>query len=155
MKNKTKNRIVGSVAVILVILGFWWLFSLGDSSEAEAKVISRNGLHWHATLEILIDGKAVEIPASIGLGVVHNPVHTHEADEVIHLEFQGLVIDKNLALKNFFDVWNEKFDSQCVLDKCIGAEAGKMLTMTVNGEPNVEFENYIMKDGDEVIIEYK
>ena len=155
MKKKVKNRIIGVVVIVLVVVGFWLLFNSGDSKEVEAKIISRNGLHWHATLEILINGNAIEIPASIGLGVVHNPVHTHETDEVIHLEFQGLVIDKNLALGKFFDVWNEEFNSECVLDKCVGDEAGKTLSMTVNNEPNVEFENYILKDGDEIVIKYE
>ena len=155
MKKKTKNRIITAFIVTLVVAGFWLLFRSGGSSEVGTKIISRNGLHWHATLKILVDGKAVEIPANIGLGVVHNPIHTHEDDAVIHLEFQGLVTDKNLALGKFFDIWNEKFDSQCILDKCVSPEIGKTLTMTVNGEPNTEFENYMMKDGDEVAIRYE
>lgn len=155
MKKKTKNRIITAVIVILVVVGFWLLFSSRSSDEVEAKIISRRGLHWHATLKILIDGQAVQIPANVGIGVVHNPMHTHEDDEVIHLEFQGLVTDKHLTLGNFFDVWNKKFDSQCVLDKCVGSEIGKTLTMKVNDASNLEFENYMLKDGDEVVIEYK
>lgn len=154
MKKKTKNWITATVITLLVVGGLGLLLRSG-SSDTEAKIISRNGLHWHATLKILIDGEAVQIPANIGLGVVHNPIHTHEDDGVIHLEFQGLVTDKNLALGKLFDIWNEKFDSQCILDKCVGPEIGKTLTMTVKGEPNTEFENYIIKDGDEVVIKYE
>ncbi|MEK7138160.1 MAG: hypothetical protein AAB787_01495 [Patescibacteria group bacterium] len=156
MKKKTKNRIVTVTALLVVALGLVWLFSSGGGgSEVEAKIISRNGLHWHATLKILIDGQVVQIPSNIGLGTVHNPIHTHEDDEVIHLEFSGLVTDKNLTLGNFFDVWNEEFSSQCILDKCAGSETGKTLIMTVNGTSNTEFENYMLKDGDEIVIKYE
>ena len=156
MKKKTKNRVITLVVFTAVLLGLIRFFSVGsEQSEVEAKIISRNGLHWHATLKILIDGQAIQIPANIGLGVVHNPIHTHEDDEVIHLEFQGLVTDKNLTLGKFFDAWNEKFNSQCILDKCFGQEIGKTLTMSVNNQPNANFENYILKDGDEIVIKYE
>ncbi len=155
MKKKTKNRAVWIVVAALVVAGFWLLFNSGDSKEAEAKIISRNGLHWHATLKISIDGKPVEIPAAVGLGAVHNPIHTHEADEVIHLEFNGLVSESNITLEKFFDVWSERFSSDCILDKCVTPENGKAITMTVNSVPSTEFENYVIQDGDKIEIKYE
>ncbi len=155
MKKKTRNKIITVVIIIVILGGIVWLFSFGDS-KSETKIISRNGLHWHATLKILIDGKPFQIPANIGIGMIHNPIHTHENDQVIHLEFERLVTEENVILGKFFDVWNKTLSSQCVLDKCVGPENPyKKLTMTVNGAPNNKFGNYVMQDGDEIEIKYE
>lgn len=123
------------------VVGFIWL--AGSRPTASAEVISRNGLHWHATLSIIIGGEKQIIPADIGLGVVHNPLHTHETDGVIHMEFNGLVTSEDLKLGKFFEVWKRDFYGD-----------GKTVKILVNGEENKEFENYMMKDGDVIEMYY-
>lgn len=81
------------------------------------------------------------IPGGIGLeGLTHNPMHTHDIDNVIHMEYNGLVKENDLKLGKFFEIWGRKFE-----------EDRKML---VNGKENLEFENYIMRDSDKIEIIY-
>ena len=139
MKKKHKNLLTLGV-IIAATIGFIWFVQ--NRPTVSAEVISRSGLHWHATLSI-IDGKKQVIPANIGLGVVENPIHTHDTDGIIHLEFNGLVTSEELKLGRFFEVWRKDFSK------------GKTVKMLVNGEENNEFENYMMKNGDVIEIRYE
>lgn len=143
-----KNVIV-ILIVVLVLFGAGWYFSRPSGSNDQ--VLSRSGLHWHSTLNINILGHAQDIPAGLGLEKLpHNPLHTHDRDNVIHMEYAGLVRNTDLQLGNFFKVWGKKFSKDCILDKCSGPE--DQLRMFVNGKENSEFESYSMRDGDKLEI---
>ena len=135
---------------VLGLLG-WYVATRPPVPESE--ILSESGLHWHPELAIYIDGKREDIPGSIGLGAVHNPIHTHDPDNVIHLEFSGLVRKDDLRLGKFFEVWGKKFNSECIFDSCSGP-AGTVM-MSVNGKPNIEFEKYEMQDKDKIEIRYE
>lgn len=143
-----KNIIVSIICVGLVIAGLIWLKS-AEPSEAEISlekgaVIAEQGLHWHPELKIFVKGQEIKIPENVGLGAVHNPVHTHEDLPVIHLEFSGLVRETDTELGKFFEVWGKEF-----------MELGATVAMTVNGNPNNELEKYRMKDGDKIELHYE
>jgi hypothetical protein len=143
-----KNIIISIVCVGLVVAGLIWLKS-AEPTEAEivaekGQVISEQGLHWHPELKIFVKGQEIKIPENVGLGAVHNPVHTHEDMPIIHLEFPGLVRETETELGKFFEVWGKDF-----------MELGATVTMTVNGNPNNELENYKMKDGDKIELRYE
>jgi len=128
------------VGVLILLIGGSLVAATPQGSEMPAStVLAQNGLHWHAKLAITEGGKVVEVPTDVGLGKVHNPIHTHE-DRLIHMEFSGQVTEDDLRLKNFFSAWNKEFPS--------GA------TMTVNGKTSSELGEYVMRDGDEIAISY-
>ena len=146
---KNRGTLITAVIVILVISFFVWQIAKAPKID-DAGIISKDGLHWHATLEIKIKDKAEPIPAEIGLGAVHNPIHTHDLDNVIHMEFAGLVTKDDLKLGKFFEAWDKQFNQNCIFENCSGPDGS--LKMLVNGEPNIEFENYHMKDDDKIEI---
>ena len=133
------------------IAGLVWYLATRPSLP-ESEIIARSGIHWHSEIKISILGQKQEIPADIGIGVVHNPIHTHDNTGAIHLEFSGLVRKDDTLLGKFFEIWGKKFNKDCIFDKCNGSE-GK-IKMLVNGNQNDEFENYLMKDGDKIEIVY-
>lgn len=135
--------------IIIAVLGVWFAFSKLSVQE-EGIVLARNGLHWHSDLSIYILGRKEVIPAGIGLNIQENPIHTHETDGVIHMEFTGLVRQDSLKLGNFFRIWGKTLNKDCIFDKCAGTD-GRM-KMLVNGKENLEFENYIMQDKDKIEI---
>lgn len=141
-----KNAL-GFAAAALIIggggAGIWRYISRIPQAEA-GEIIAKNGLHWHVQLSVFVNGKAEEIPANIGIGIAHNPIHTHDATGQIHLEFSGLVKKNDLALGKFFEAWGKKF----VLD-------GTTPRVTVNGKENTELDGYIMKDKDVIEIRYE
>lgn len=141
---------------VVILGGIIWAYARPNTKDSTPgnRVISRYGIHWHPHLDIIIKGKTIPIPVGIGLsGAVHNPIHTHDPDNVIHLEFDGRVTEKDTELKNFFDVWGKDFSKDSLLGNVTGAE-GK-ITMFVNGEENMEFENYHMKDKDTIELKFE
>lgn len=137
-----KKELIIVLAVIGIFAGgIYWSKSL---QSKDPNVLAANGLHWHPTLEIFVGEEKVEIPQNIGLGAVHNPMHTHEDLPIIHLEFNSVVRKEDTKIKKFFEVWGKDINS-----------FGETLTMKVNGEPNTELGDYEMKDSDKIVINYQ
>jgi len=139
-------KILGYVLGIGLLGIMVWLFTLPKLQEKE--ILSSAGLHWHADLNIKIKGQNVEIPADLGIGATHNPMHTHDNTGKIHLEFGGVVRKSDLELGNFFKIWGKEFNELCILDKCNGPD-GK-LTMLVNGATSTEYAKHSMQDGEKI-----
>ena len=139
---------ISKIALILLLVGgsAWWFiwYVANQSKTPESEIISRNGLHWHPELAIYVKGLKQEIPANIGIGAVHQPMHTHDTTGVLHLEFQGLVRKQDITLGQFFKNWGKDMQS-----------FGGNIKMTVNDKENTEFENYVMQDKDKVELRYE
>ena len=131
-----------------MIIGWFAVSKISPSEPRE--IISKQGLHWHSELSIKILGKSQEIPTNIGIGITHQPIHTHTSDGILHSEFAGLVTKEDIKLGHFFKVWGKTFNKDCIFDKCSGPEG--TLKMLVNGKENGEFENYMMQDSDKIEI---
>ena len=137
-----KNFVIIGAVVILVLVGAtFWSKSL---SSKDPSIIARSGIHWHPELEIFVNEEKIEIPENVGLIGAHSPIHTHEDLPIIHLEFDGLVREDDIKLGNFFKIWEKEFMS-----------FGPSVKMVVNGQENTELENYIMRDGDKVVLYYE
>lgn len=155
-RKKTVKQAIKTVIIIAAILGpiaglVWYGMTRPEIPETD--IVSKQGLHWHPELSIEIKGQKQEIPANIGIGAAHNPIHTHDANGQIHLEMQGLVKKDDLRLAQFFKVWGKQFNSTCILDSCNGTDG--VVKMFVNGNENTEFENYQMNDKDKIEIKYE
>ena len=124
--------------VVLILLGVWLIVS------KRSKVIFEQTIHWHAKLIIIEGGVAVSILPSVGLlGDMTHPssLHTHEADNVVHMEIQGPVQAEQVTLGTFFDVW--------------GKDKAKIVQMSVNGKPSNDGYDYVMRDRDEIKLVFK
>lgn len=147
-KRRTEKfvRLIGWSLVVAAIIGSLLWFVMSQPKIPDAEIISRTGIHWHPTLEIYVKGEKMEFPANIGIGAAHQPVHTHEdaKEGVVHLEFQGLVRKNDTTLGRFFKGWGKDIRS-----------LGANVTMTVNGEENIDLENYQMHDKDQIVLMYE
>ncbi len=155
----TEHKVIGGIALvtIVILVGAVFLLSKGnEQSVPQDQIVANNGLHWHPKLAIYIKGQKQEIPANIGIGAVHQKIHTHDEDAkdgVVHMEMQGVVTKDDTKLGNFFRIWGKDFNSTQIFDKKNGALG--TVKMTVNGKENTEFENYKMRDGDQIEIKYE
>ena|SRR3989344_850736 len=144
-RERLKKIIKWSVGALLVFgsIGavIWYIATSPPVSEDE--ILSRKGLHWHTELALYVKGVKQDIPKDIGIGTVHKPVHTHDADGIIHLEFPGLVRRQDTTLGQFFKNWGKNPD-----------DFGPITTMKVNGEENTEFMDYHMRDTDKIEIRF-
>lgn len=113
-------------------------------------------IHWHPSLEIIINGEKQKIPENVGItNSAHFPIHTHEdADSgVLHMENSDPT-KKTVTLGYFFEVWGKTFNETCIFDYCTSNDSESELKMFVNGKENSEFQNYFMQEGDNIRIEY-
>ncbi len=152
---KIRNWAIFTVIIGLII---WGMTSL-IGGVSERTVIDESNLnfeapkgaiHWHPRLSIKINGERVTIPANIGIGSAHMPIHTHETDGILHME-NNRPTKKAVTFGYFFEIWGKKLSKDCIFEYC--KDKGE-LKMYVNGEEKNEFENYFMKDKDDIVIEY-
>ena len=129
---------------VAIIAGSVWFVASKPKTPAD-EIISRNGLHWHPELKIYVKGEKLELPPNIGIGAVHQSVHTHEdaKDGIVHLELEGIVRKNDITLAQFFRSWGKEIGS-----------LGANVKMTVNGQENKEFEKYQMQDKDQIELRY-
>lgn len=165
---KTKKVVVGVVILISTII-LWVLFNNEGNwqdlklKEDQITSIPKGEVHWHPRLTIVIDNEKVPIPIGIGIdmgrkvdthlsGMSMSPTHTHESDGTIHIENKNpKTKPETVTLGYFFYVWDKNFNSTCIFEYC--TEKG-ILKMSVNGKENNEFQNYLMRDKDNIVIEY-
>ena len=150
---RRKFILIFVIAAIIIGLFIWYSTSRKSTTSENNKIISRNGIHWHSKLSIIIKAKKEGIPANVGLGAIHLPLHTHENDDIIHMEFNGIVRENDIRLKKFFKIWGREFNSNCIFEFCNGEEG--MVKMLVNDKESGDYENYIMRDGDKIEIKYE
>jgi len=139
-----KNTIVTVLGVVVIGGLLWWAGSAGSNNP---DVIATRGIHWHPELTIYVDGEKEEIPANIGLMGGHEPIHTHVEDAaqgVLHFEFGEMVRTDDIRLGRFFEIW----------DKDIQTAFGSLESMTVNGEENTEYGDYVVGEEDKIELFY-
>jgi hypothetical protein len=113
-------------------------------------------VHYHAHLDITVDGKAVAVPPYIGFVVKGNkalglaPLHTHQQDGIIHIENS---VPATFVLGQFFIEWGVRLSSDCVGGLCAGN--GKQLAFFVDGQPYTgDPSAIVLKKHEEIAIEY-
>ncbi len=91
--------------------------------------------HYHAHLDILIDGRAVTVPADIGIDNQAqriSAVHTHDPSGVIHVESPTAATPYYLG--EFFTEWDVALTSSQI--GALHADGTNTLTAYVNGHRN-------------------
>lgn len=150
--------IIGAVALCTGLIA-WAKIGSDDSPEhntaatADSELISSNGIHWHPKLSISVRGEPVEIPANIGLVGGHNPMHTHETDGTIHLEFGSVVREDDIRLGRFFELWGKTFNEHQLFS--YKNTESERVRMYVNGTENTKYGDYILQHEDEIEIRYE
>lgn len=140
--------------VVVVGAAGWLVWKIATSPTIPAEdIVAKKGLHWHSELVIVIKGQKQEIPANIGIGAVHQGMHTHDGSGTIHLEMKGLVRKADITLGRFFEIWGKQLTSSCILEFCNGVDGS--MKMSVNGNENHEFADYHLQDGDKIEIRYE
>ena len=107
--------------------------------------------HIHPNLKILVNGTVQIIPKDLGIdSLCMHPIHTHDATGLIHIESP---VKKDFTLGDFFAVWGKAFDKNQILD--YKTDSLHTIILTVNSKVVDTYENTIMNDKDNIIIEYK
>lgn len=111
-------------------------------------------IHIHPTLKIIVNGQDQTVPANVGIVLDSNgnpqnfyPLHTHDASGTIHVESPTV---RDFHLKDFFAIWDQKFDSTHILG--YSTAANNPVQMTVNGVPSPAYGDLKLNDGAQIVI---
>lgn len=89
-------------------------------------------LHIHSHLDVFVDGKAVTVPAEIGIDEAKqqiSPLHTHDTSGVVHIESP---VNSDFTLGEFMTEWNVPIGKSVLGPLKTGG--GKELHVYVNGK---------------------
>jgi hypothetical protein len=89
-------------------------------------------LHIHSHLDVFVDGKAVTVPAEIGIDLARqqiSPLHTHDTSGVVHIESP---VKQDFTLGQFMTEWNVPITKDSLGGLKTGG--GKELHLYVNGK---------------------
>jgi len=153
-----KRSIIGGAVLALMALGIYFIVAQAANKEAyclntPAEEMDIGGhqnlaLHIHQMLTITINGEKYSVPAGIGLvGDIMRPTHTHDSTGKLHVEGP---CPRDFTLGEFFDVWNQEFNSTCIFSYC--EDETHSLTLYVNGVENTEYRDLVLKDHDGIEI---
>lgn len=108
--------------------------------------------HVHSHLQIFNRGRAVSVPADIGIMQVAGCLywlHTHSDDGIIHIEAP---VSRTFTLGQFFDIWGEELSRSTAGD--VHAPHGRTLRVTVNGKLWTKDPRSIpLRDREEIVIQ--
>ena len=155
-RRELRKKIKGFVgwAIGIGVVGGIIYLAVTAERLPESEVVSSVGVHYHPRLSIKVNGEPITIPNNVGIGAVHNPIHTHEeGDGTLHLEFEGTVRKEDTRLQKFFIVWNKEWTATSFMGMPLGE--GHTLTMKVDGAPSTEYGTHVMKDGELIELDYQ
>lgn len=151
--------LVGAVALALILSVYFFVVAPKSSANGQtgsgtntntaptdslAPVVDNIGcssnegevLHYHVHVSIYINGKAVAIPAQIGIPQTSDPnnacfywMHTHDTSGVIHIESP---VPHDFTLGNFFHIWSQQFAQQ---QYPLQLDTSSGWTVYLNGKP--------------------
>lgn len=107
--------------------------------------------HVHTLLSVYVDGKAVTVPANIGIDPrnpsAHSSLHTHTPDGVVHMEADEPYPYK---LPDILAIWGVDLEA----DRLGGLQASgtKVVQVYANGELVADPSQLRMNDGDNIVI---
>ncbi|TSC69065.1 MAG: hypothetical protein G01um101456_360 [Parcubacteria group bacterium Gr01-1014_56] len=156
-----KTQILLGVGAVLV-LGALFVFTNPSAGVEQSTRTNREvatacdremaqGFHIHSTLEIVVNGEEIVVPANIGVrATCMTALHTHTPDGLIHVESPE---KRDFTLADFFVVWGQPFSENEILG--YKADATHQIKVTVSGEVVDTFENTILRDGEKIAISYE
>jgi hypothetical protein len=121
----------------------WLAPAVLDNGADSARYVTAAGLpyaeemlqvHYHAHLDVEVNGKPVTVPLGVGFIVQGTsvtalaPLHTHDATGIVHIENS---VPATFVLGQFFIEWGVRFTPTCLAGYCTGQ--GKELAVFVNG----------------------
>jgi cyclophilin family peptidyl-prolyl cis-trans isomerase len=126
--------------------------------------------HIHADLSIFVNGVQVHLPNFLGLsqsGQIAFP-HVEGTDDRIHvhpMDGTNATPDHNITLGDFFNTWrtnagipgnnpNATFSSTSLMGNNVVA-GQSIVRMYVNGKESTEFENYVLRDEDDITLTFE
>lgn len=147
MKKSTKQQIA-TVIILFIFLGSSLTYAIISAFPSQ----QQNNANWKAKLIIVIFGEQYPIPADIGVNETKAKLYTLSSDDVIYKEGS-----EDATLGDFFQIWDKKFDSNCIFDYCNNANNSMKMYVYSGDKPveNFDYEYYVIQNNDIILIDYR
>lgn len=127
VRRKRRQRALISITIVIVLIGIVLtavvlLPRTGPKFKFDCLGFEPTTLHVHPWLRIDINGQIVTIPAAVGIsnpvfgspgvatgGSCFEPLHTHDASGIIHVEASD--VNSQYTLGDFFTIWDQTYGS--------------------------------------------
>jgi hypothetical protein len=151
--SSTPSRSSGGASATTSTAGLRTTPAPWDRPADQAALVRRAGLtltpeetlavHYHAHLDVLVDGSPVQVPAGLGINVGADgqlpehgapgiaPLHTHDTSGVLHIEAPR---DATFTLGQVFTEWGVALSPGRVGGYTTGDPAGRQVAVYVDGE---------------------
>lgn len=141
----------GSSAISFVISPSKNIQTSSIDNRTISKIIQSNGSHIHAALMIFVNGKTVDFSDS----------RYQNQDMMTHFENgDGITLhnhSKKAWLGMFFQTLNMTLAGNCLTlnnGTSYCSDFDNQISFVVNGKQNSQFQHYVPKDGDRILISY-
>ena len=146
MKKLTTGGII-VVIFVLVVAGFMGYLIFKSKSNVQ---MGQSEYHIHPSVRIQSCGQPMPLPKNTGIPTLH----THEDLPYLHLE------GAPSKLGDFFKIIHTRFNATCFGDYCNGdkcplSSTPGQLKVYVNGTQNFDYDQYNLRDRDDILIEFK
>jgi hypothetical protein len=159
-------RIVVSAIIIMSIAGMAGILYFVYAPDSSYNPDLNFALQLNARLNIAVGNQTARVPA--GIGVQSSLWNYHGLDQygkngrapMFTIDNYGLVIVassvvRNYTLGEFFQIWGKTFDGRCVqVGSNLYCNTDGILTMSVNGKPNFQYDKYVLQNQDDVLIDF-
>ncbi len=138
-----------SIALLIVLALVYLAITSIKTDPLRQGMGSAGSQHVHADVKVYIDGRAIDFSQS-RYQLRSNYVHFEERDgDVIHIHATGVRIGFMMQTLGI------KFNQTCVVtDRTYCKNGEKTLKFLVNGEQNAEWELYVMRSMDKILLSY-
>lgn len=149
-KKPTKAIIINTILLIIFLATYTLYYNDTLSIETKGTTICENNeCYWTANIQANLTTKIC--------GITTNDTLKFNSTLPVDNTTQEITNYYPLTLESYFNTINETFNQSCINNKCEGDACnntpGKM-SMTVNGKNNTEYEKYVWKNGDEILINF-
>lgn len=104
-----------------------------DAAGLSVSAMTADGAHFHAHLDIQVNGQSVPVPANVGISATTgamSELHTHDASGIVHIE--SATKGKRYVLGQLFTEWGVRLTRDQVGG--LNAASGRSLTAFVDGK---------------------
>lgn len=149
-KDTTARNFLIGIVIVLLLFGAAVYKNIKNPKEHT----NVENVHWHSPITYELCGEKVVMNEKQAHGLLHG-----HNDEIIHVE-GALLVEKSIPVKGFFDAIGLPFSSTQIGeykngDVCPNSVLPGQVSFFVNGEPNFEYENYVLRENDIFLIKFE
>lgn len=149
MRRATRNRII-TIFILMMFLGSSVTYALISAIPTGTAPTG-----WRALLVIQVNEEQELIPAGVGISgnETTGKLYTISNDGILYKSVSG-----DVTLKDFFDEWNKTFNIDCVLTYCNTNTSSVAMFVGTNSndlQKNYDYQNYVIQNGNVILIDYR